>query len=143
MHTFDNSAEFSPFPDGHAAGNIKVFSLPDVSQLEDRILMSATPLDEGGGVDLNEELTLFAPLSGGEGGDVTPPTSMGISTVVATEDANNFDLILSDYFVDDLDQDLDFELVSGTNLELFESGFPLVQGNRLILDYADDGVWNF
>ena len=140
MHLFDNPADITPFPQGTATKQIRVFSLPDVSQLEERILMSATPLDEGV-TELHEEMILFAPLSGGEGGegeDFTPPTALGLEEVAATEDANNFDIVLSDFFVDDLDQDLSFEIVANTNAELFTSGFPLVQGSRLILDYADD-----
>ncbi len=113
--------------------------LPDFQLLEDRILMSAAPMDDGGevhsdpGDDIRE---LIAPLSGGEG--MEAPTTTGIPDQFFGEDANNTVIDLTEYFSDAQDpvEELMFVVLHNSNPDLFTSVAPA--GSSLVVDYAPD-----
>ncbi len=113
----------------------------NVARLEQRILMSASPL-----VVLIQDVDIshgdripHAPLAGGEP-DVTAPTTIGLGDYVDGEDANNAVILLGDFFSDDMDASLTYAIIHNTNPSLFDSANIVTNsaGGSLILDHAAD-----
>ena len=84
--------------------------------------------------------TIHAPLSGSGSGDDQPPVTLGMDQYVDGEDANNAKIRLDDFFQDDHDATLHYELLANSNPALFDSVNLEVtlQGTNLILDFAAD-----
>ncbi len=114
----------------------------DVARLEQRILLSATPLLAMGDGDaaVDARRTPQAPLAASGSPDVTSPVAHGLGDYVDGEDANNAVIQLNDYFTDDTDTSLTYAILNVDNPSLFDdTRIEIIgAGSKLILDHAAD-----